>query len=53
MAEKCAHPSCNCVVEKHGAFGKYCSDVCRMKGTITELRCECKHPACSEVPAAT
>ena len=48
MAEKCAHPSCNCVVEKDSRFGKYCSDVCRMKGHIVELHCDCKHPGCSE-----
>ena len=47
MNDKCAHPSCSCPVEKGGEFGKYCSDVCRMKGNIVELRCECKHPACS------
>ncbi len=46
MAEKCAHPSCECKVEKGGEYGKYCSKVCQMKADITELRCECGHPAC-------
>jgi hypothetical protein len=46
MAEKCAHPACECQVEKGGQFGKYCSERCKIKGDITELRCDCGHPAC-------
>jgi hypothetical protein len=43
---KCAHPACNCMVGKGGAFGKYCSEYCKDAGDKTELRCGCKHPAC-------
>ena len=43
---KCAHPACNCQVPKGGQFGKYCSDHCKEAGDITELHCDCKHPAC-------
>ena len=46
MTDKCAHASCECKVEKGGPYGKYCSDICRMKGDKVELRCECGHPAC-------
>ena len=48
MAEtaKCAHPACECQVEKGGPHGKYCSEHCKEKGQTTELRCECRHPAC-------
>jgi hypothetical protein len=49
MAEgstKCAHPACECMVEKGGPYGKYCSEVCKEKRQTTELRCECRHPAC-------
>jgi hypothetical protein len=34
------------MVPKHGAFGKYCSEDCREKGEMTELRCNCGHPEC-------
>ena len=44
--EKCAHPSCNCMVKKGGPWGKYCSEYCKEKGQQTELRCECRHPDC-------
>jgi hypothetical protein len=43
---KCAHPSCECQVPKGGPFGKYCSEECREKGQMTELRCHCGHPEC-------
>jgi hypothetical protein len=43
---KCAHPACNCLVDKHGEWGKYCSEVCKKKGDSIELRCECRHPGC-------
>jgi hypothetical protein len=48
MAEtaKCAHPACECQVEKGAPHGKYCSEHCKEKGQTTELRCECRHPAC-------
>ena len=44
--EKCAHPSCECMVAKGGPHGKYCSETCKEKGQTIELRCDCKHPAC-------
>ena len=43
---KCAHDACTCMVPKHGPFGKYCSEECREKGGMTELRCHCGHPEC-------
>jgi hypothetical protein len=44
--EKCAHPACQCMVDKKGPHGKYCSDHCRKAGDVTELRCGCRHPEC-------
>ena len=46
MADKCAHPPCECKVEKGGEFGKYCSAHCQMKSGAVELRCDCHHPEC-------
>jgi hypothetical protein len=46
MADKCAHPACECTVDKSGKWGKYCSEYCKIKGSSLELRCECRHPAC-------
>jgi hypothetical protein len=43
---KCAHPACKCLVAKNGQWGKYCSEHCKEAGDITELRCDCEHPAC-------
>jgi hypothetical protein len=43
---KCAHPSCNCMVGKGGEHGKYCSEHCKEKRQTTELRCDCQHQAC-------
>lgn len=43
---KCAHPACSCMVAKGGAHGKYCSEHCKEKGQVVELRCECRHPDC-------
>ena len=48
---KCAHPACNCTVQKGGPFGKYCSEHCKEARDIIELHCDCKHPGCSEVVA--
>jgi hypothetical protein len=45
-AKKCAHPACECLVEKGGRFGKYCSEVCKEKGDTIELHCDCQHPPC-------
>jgi hypothetical protein len=47
-SNKCAHPSCNCVVAKGGEFGKYCSDHCKQAGNKVELRCDCPHVACRQ-----
>ena len=44
--EKCAHPACQCMVEKGGEYGKYCSEHCREAGDVIELRCDCRHPPC-------
>ena len=44
--EKCAHPACQCMVDKKGEYGKYCSDHCKKAGDVTELRCGCRHPEC-------
>jgi len=45
---KCAHPACNCLVEKNAEFGKYCSEHCKEAGDYTELRCDCQHPPCRD-----
>jgi hypothetical protein len=41
--KKCAHPSCECDA-KPGS--KYCSEYCQKAGAMTELHCNCQHPAC-------
>ena len=46
MAEKCAHPACQCKVRKNSVYGKYCSAVCQMKGTAASVDCECGHSDC-------
>ena len=46
---KCAHPACFCTVE---AGKKYCSDRCHDSHGMTELNCQCHHPACESGPAA-
>ena len=45
MAEpkKCAHEGCTCTV---GENEKYCSEICADSGGVTQLSCDCKHPAC-------
>ena len=45
--EKCAHPACQCMVDKKGEYGKSCSDHCKKAGDVTELRCGCRHPECA------
>lgn len=49
-ANKCAHPPCECQVDKEGEFGKYCSAICQLKGETVELVCECGHPDCHAHP---
>jgi hypothetical protein len=42
--EKCAHPGCDCTVEK----GKeYCSDYCESLGKQPSIACECEHAGCA------
>jgi hypothetical protein len=53
--QKCAHPSCVCLVKEDGEFGAYCSAHCRDAKELAELRCECGHAGCladSARPAA-
>jgi len=45
-AKKCAHPSCECMVNPGGPHGKYCSNYCEQSRDKTDLRCDCNHPAC-------
>ena len=45
---KCAHEGCNCSVEPHGQYGKYCSEHCKDAARMTELRCGCPHVACHQ-----
>jgi len=51
-AEKCAHPACECMVEKGQRFGKFCSEHCKEAGHLTALNCHCMHPECMH-PART
>ena len=43
--EKCAHPTCSCLVAE-GA--KYCSEYCENaeKAGVIEIGCSCEHAAC-------
>jgi hypothetical protein len=52
--EKCAHPSCACLLAPDRPFGKYCGEHCEDAGEMSELRCECGHEMCSgsDTPAA-
>jgi hypothetical protein len=44
--KKCAHASCSCIVTD----GKtYCSQICEDSKDVTELSCDCDHPACSKL----
>jgi hypothetical protein len=45
-SNKCAHPSCTCIVGKGSQFGKYCSEHCKEAKDQIELHCDCKHPGC-------
>ncbi len=41
--KKCGHASCTCMV----ADGKkYCCQMCEDSKKVTDLKCDCKHPAC-------
>ena len=48
VAEKCAHPACDCLVEKGGRFGRYCSEHCKDAASMSDLRCHCHHPECEQ-----
>ena len=50
-SQKCAHEACECIVEKGGRFGKYCSEHCKDAAGLTELRCHCQHPECAQASA--
>lgn len=41
--KKCAHPACDCVA---AVKSKYCSEKCEDAKNMTELACQCDHPAC-------
>jgi hypothetical protein len=49
---KCAHPGCECPVEKGT---KYCSDYCESVGSRPSIACECGHAECAagETAAST
>jgi metallothionein len=42
-SKKCAHPACACVAGQHD---KYCSQSCKESADLTEIACQCGHPAC-------
>ena len=46
--KKCAHPACFCKVEPGK---KFCSDRCHDSHGMTELNCQCHHPACETAGA--
>jgi len=41
--KKCKHAGCNCVPPGKEA---YCSQRCKDAKNVTELTCQCGHPAC-------
>jgi predicted nucleic acid-binding Zn ribbon protein len=43
-AKKCAHAACSYSVPEGK---KYCSQMCEDSASITSLKCNCNHPACS------
>jgi hypothetical protein len=46
--KKCAHPSCDCLVQE----GKYCSQYCKDAGGTMEISCNCRHAECGIETAA-
>jgi len=42
--KKCKHPACRCKAREDD---DYCSEFCKGAGDMTELTCECGHPACA------
>jgi hypothetical protein len=49
QTKKCAHPACNCPVDKGQ---KYCGDYCHDARRTLELSCNCRHPQCAVETAA-
>jgi hypothetical protein len=47
-AEKCAHPGCECPVEKGR---KYCSPYCESAGKEFSIACNCGHNECAGAEA--
>jgi hypothetical protein len=45
-AKKCAHKMCNCMAAEGS---DYCSTICADSKNVTELACDCKHPACAAI----
>jgi hypothetical protein len=43
-SKKCANTACSCTVP---ADKKYCSQMCEDSKSVTSIKCDCKHPACS------
>lgn len=41
--KKCAHAACSCMAPEGQ---KFCSDRCASAKNMTELTCQCQHPAC-------
>jgi hypothetical protein len=41
--KKCAHPACDCLVEKGS---KYCSQYCKDAAGTMEISCNCRHAEC-------
>lgn len=41
--KKCAHPACDCLVEKGN---KYCSQYCKDAAGTMEISCNCRHAEC-------
>lgn len=41
--KKCAHESCRCMTTE-----KYCSEVCKDSKNVTDIACQCQHPACAD-----
>src|SRR6266700_2830993 len=47
--EKCAHPGCECTVQKGT---KYCSEYCESIADRPSIACECGHAQCAAGEAA-
>ncbi len=49
---KCAHPACGCASDSEkdrdkDKEGNYCSQSCQEAAALTEIACQCGHPACT------